>query len=208
MVHRREIDGEAVVFGNQGALWGNAMTWFDHATGSVWSQPLGEAIAGPLKGTRLETLPVTLTEWASWRESHPDTLALDVAARRPSGFQLADMSIVVELVDDVAAFPVEDLWRVGVANEEVGGVPLAVAVDPADDQRWAVYSRTLDDVVVTLEVEGDSFVDVGTGSHFDPRVGRAIDGPLEGQILDVLPGFTSFLDDYFTFWPDGRVWQP
>ena len=43
MVHRRDLNGEVLVFGNQGALWGNAMTWWDHETGTVWSQPLGEA---------------------------------------------------------------------------------------------------------------------------------------------------------------------
>jgi hypothetical protein len=30
MVHRREVEGETLNFGIQGALWGNAMTWWDH----------------------------------------------------------------------------------------------------------------------------------------------------------------------------------
>ena len=77
MVHRREIDGEELVFGNQGALWGNAMTWWDHGTGSIWSQPIAEAILGPRKGDRLELFPSTLTRWGPWREAHPETLALD-----------------------------------------------------------------------------------------------------------------------------------
>lgn len=64
-VHRRELDGEPVLFGNQGALWSNAMTWWDHQTGSIWSQPLGEAIAGPYKGRRLDLLPSTLTTWSA-----------------------------------------------------------------------------------------------------------------------------------------------
>ena len=77
MVHRREIDGKEIVFGNQGALWGNAMTWWDHETGTVWSQPIGEAIVGPRKGDQVELLPSELTVWSSWREAHPGTLALD-----------------------------------------------------------------------------------------------------------------------------------
>ena len=75
MVHRRELDGEEVIFGNQGALWGNAMTWWDHDTGSIWSQPLGEAILGPRKGERFELLPSTLTTWEAWQSAHPETLA-------------------------------------------------------------------------------------------------------------------------------------
>ena len=70
MVHRRELDGKLLVMGNQGALWGNAMTWWDHDTGSIWSQPLGEAIAGPRRGQRLEPYPVTLTKWDAWLERH------------------------------------------------------------------------------------------------------------------------------------------
>jgi hypothetical protein len=96
MVHRREIDGKAVVFGNQGALWGRAMTWWDHDTGSIWSQVLREAIAGALKGERLEPIPSTLTEWRTWVGEHPGTLALDAPGGR-SGFALGDMVIAVDL---------------------------------------------------------------------------------------------------------------
>jgi hypothetical protein len=208
MVHRREIDGAEIVLGNQGALWGNAMTWFDHDTGSVWSQPLGEAVAGPRKGERLEILPVSLTDWASWLDRHPDTLALDAPGVSSGGFRLEDMTIVLELSDDAAAYRVRDVREVGVVNDEVDGVPIAVTFDPTDDQRWAVYSRVLDDVVVDLAVDEDLFVDVVSGSRFDPAIGRAVDGPLEGQILDLLPGFTAFPRDFSTFWPDGRLWEP
>ena len=78
MVHRRELDGAAVVLGNQGHLFGNAMTWWDHETGSIWSQPRGEAILGPLTGARLELWPSTLTTWDAWRTAYPETRALDV----------------------------------------------------------------------------------------------------------------------------------
>jgi hypothetical protein len=207
MVHRRQIEGNDVVFGNQGALWGNAMTWFDYDTGSIWSQPIGEAIAGPHKGKTLELLPTNLTHWATWQTTHPGTLALDA----PGGnarFDLEDMAIVVELGDDVAAFLVTDLRATGPANDVVAGAAIAVVVDPTDEQRWEVYSRVLDDVVVELAVDGNLFVDTITGSHFDPIVGRAVDGPLAGQVLDRLPGFTSFPRDYRTFWPDGRFYDP
>ena len=57
MVHDRRIDGEAQIFGNQGALFMRAMTWWDHKTESIWSQPWGMAIDGPLEGTRLKLIP-------------------------------------------------------------------------------------------------------------------------------------------------------
>jgi hypothetical protein len=91
--------------GNQGALFGNAMTWWDHDTGSVWMQPTGKAILGPLRGARLELLASTLTDWGSWRRSHPETLALD-ADGGPTGFDVDRMQIALELGGDSLAVPV------------------------------------------------------------------------------------------------------
>ena len=80
LVHQRPIDetGNALVFGNQGALYQGAMTWYDHQSGSVWSQPLGMAIAGPSAGGALSLLPSQLTTWREWRKAHPATQALVV----------------------------------------------------------------------------------------------------------------------------------
>lgn len=205
MVHRRQIDGEPVVFGNQGALWGNAMTWWDHDTGSVWSQPLGEAIAGPLKGRTLELLPSTLTTFASWSAEHPDGLALNAPGGR-SGFDLSRMAVVVDFSDEAAAYFIPDVRADGPVNDMVAGVPIAVLTAPDDPEQWSVFSRRLDDRTVTLAFENGALVDVGTGTTWDPVRGIARDGPLEGEVLDQLPGFTAFPSDFFTFWPQGRLW--
>ena len=205
MVHRRQIGGEEIIFGNQGALWGNAMTWWDHDTGSVWSQPIGEAILGPRTGERLELLPSTLTQWGPWLEAHPETLALDA----PGGFDrfsLDQMALVVDFGTEVAAYPVVRLREVGVVNDVVAGVEVAVLIDPTDDQRWTVFSRRLDDTVVELTVVAGELVDLASGTTFDPVRGIGSGGDLDGQILDLLPAFTSFPDDVVTFWPDARFW--
>ena len=207
MVHRRQIDGNAVLFGNQGALWGNALTWWDHETGSVWSQPMGEALAGPNKGKTLDLIPSTLTTWDAWRTAHPDTLALD-AATNQSRFKLDDMAIVLEIGNDPTAFPVPAIREFGVVNEIVDGAPVAVLFDPADDDRWVVFSRLLDDQIVTLAIRNESLLDVESGSTWDPVTGRALAGPLKGLIMDLLPGFTSFPQDFLSFWPEGRIWEP
>jgi hypothetical protein len=130
MVHRRDVDGEVLVLGNQGALWQRAMTWWDHETGSVWSQPLGEAVAGPLRGTRLELLPSTLTEWGTWQRMHPDTLALNAPGGR-SSFRLEDTLIVVEIGNEVVGYAPGSVAERGIVGDVEGGVPLAVLVKPA-----------------------------------------------------------------------------
>lgn len=206
MVHRRSVDGDTLIFGVHGALLGNAMTWWDHDTGSIWSQPTGEAVAGPRKGQTLELLPVSFTTWDAWLEANPETLALSVPADT-TGFNLDEFYIVVDFTEDVAAYPVPDLQRAGVVNDVVADLEIAVVSDPEDDQRWNVFSRRLDDQVLELAIDQGQLVDVETGTTFDPVNGFAIEGELSGEILDKLPALTSFPDDYDTFWPDGRIWQ-
>jgi hypothetical protein len=205
MVHRRELGGKSIVFGNQGALWGNAMTWFDHTTGSIWSQPLGEAIVGPLKGVTLGLVPSTLTTWDTWSTAHPDTLALDVHAWR-TAFHLEDMAVVVDFDTEVAAYSIPSLREVGVVNDVVAGIEIAVVIDAEDPQRWAVLSRRLGDDVLEFELTSEGLLDPVSGTVFDPFVGIGRSGPLADETLNRLPAFTSFRKDFATFFPDGRTW--
>ena len=205
MVHRRELNGDEIVLGNQGALWGSAMTWWDHETGSIWSQPIGEAIAGPLKGQSLELLPSTLTSWDAWRTAHPETQALNVNGWQ-TAFKLSDMAIVVDLGTDSAAYEVNALRNQGVVNDVVAGVEVAIVIDPDDDQRWAVFGRRLNDTVVDLTRSEAGLIDSESGTVFDPFTGVGREGPLSNQSLDRLAAFTSFPEDYFTFFPEGRLW--
>ena len=75
-MHDRRIDGRTHTFGNQGALFMRAMTWWDHETQSIWSQPWGAALAGPLEGARLDMIPANIVPWSAWLKEHPDTQLL------------------------------------------------------------------------------------------------------------------------------------
>lgn len=210
MVHRREIDGVEVILGNQGDLYQNAMTWFDHDTGSVWSQIEGAAILGPLAGEELDLLPSQLTTWGAWLDAHADTLALEADTPR-SGFDLEQMSIAVELDSNGVEFPIPRVRAEGVVNEVVGTVPVAVVIDPRQPTRWNVWSRQLREqsgtiVDAQLEIDGDTLLDAASGTRFDITTGRGISGPLSDQDLAPLSGFTIFPDDFKVFFPDGRTW--
>lgn len=204
MVHRREVRGDEGLFGNQGALYGNALTMFDHATGTIWSQISGEALAGPLVGERLELVPSTLTDWATWRREHPGTLALD-AAGGPSGFDVDDTFVVVEVGQESLAVPVEHLRSHGVANVEVAGLPLAVVAEPVPGGWWAVYSRRLDERTVRLELDGDELIEVAGPGRWNAVRGLSIDGE---QRLDPWGALTIFPDDFEVHFSGGRVWSP
>jgi len=208
MVHRREVGDQEIILGNQGALYGNAMTWWDHDTGSVWTQPRGEAILGPRKGERLELLPSTLTEWGSWTEAHPDTLALKAKSGIfRGGLSLDSTVIVVEIGETAIAYPYPDIIESGVINDVIEGLEIAVVVDPSDSGRWMVFSRRLSDRIVLLEIDGPLLVDSLTGEEIDPVRGLILTGPDAGEALGTVPAFTSFPRDFSTFFPQGQIWQ-
>jgi hypothetical protein len=76
-VYAREINGQVYSFGVSGKLWANGLIMYDHQTDSLWSHVAGQAITGPLQGTKLRMLPATRTDWDTWKRLHPQTLVLD-----------------------------------------------------------------------------------------------------------------------------------
>lgn len=200
MVHRREIDGNPVVFGNQGDLWMNAMTWFDHETGSIWSQPTGEAILGPLRGTSLELLPSTLSSWSDWKERFPETVALDEDTRK-TGFSIEMMAVVVVVGDDSVAIPFLDLRDRESLSVELSGEPILVVADPKLD-RWAAYSRLVEGVELDLQMVGAEIIHTASGLRWSAALGAPLTGQ---QPLDRVSSFSSFGSDYRNFFPDGEL---
>jgi hypothetical protein len=76
VVYSREIDERPHTFGVSGRLYKSNVLLYDHQTESLWSQLMEKAIAGPLVGKRLKSLPSTRTSWKAWKKAHPNTLAL------------------------------------------------------------------------------------------------------------------------------------
>ena len=129
-MHDRHLEGETFVFGNQGALYKTAMTWFDHSTGSIWSQPIGAALAGELEGSVLIQIPSTWDTWTSFRARHPDAQVL--------ANDLGGLRLFVETP--------RDNWVVGIT---VGGEPVVLWVDETD-QTVRTYLRHVGDRVLSL----------------------------------------------------------
>ena len=72
---RDNVDGQVLHFDLFG-LNGSNFVMRDRQTHSEWQQATGEAIAGPLKGKRLEVVPFVITTWDEWRAKYPKTLAM------------------------------------------------------------------------------------------------------------------------------------
>lgn len=136
LVHQRPVDetGTTLVFGNQGALYKGALTWYDHHSGSVWSQPLGMAIAGPAAGRTLPLLPSQLTTWREWRDAHPHTLALVVTAPAPPfrGRRPGPQHVVgVVLGDIAAAWPYPRVASGEAIHVSIGATAVTLRLDGA-----------------------------------------------------------------------------
>lgn len=209
MVHVRKVNGETEVFGNQGALFMNAMTWFDHTTGSVWSQVWGRAIDGPLKGAALELLPSQTIPWGSWKAEHPDTLLMvnGLNGLRFTGERFFPGYVIgVTLDDDAKAYPYEAAAQARVINDSLGKVPLVVVVNP-ETQAVSVFVRNVDGRDLTLRWADGLLVDEGTGSQWDPTRGVAIRGSFQGESLRPIPYTPAFPDAWQDFYPQSEVFE-
>jgi hypothetical protein len=186
----------------------NAMTWWDHDTISIWSQPIGEALAGPLKGTKLELLSSQVTTWSNWKQAHPNTLAMinDVnrLSFRRQGFD-PDFVIGVDVADQTKAYYYDDVEAAGVINDMIGEFPILIWAAESD---FRVYLRQVNGDTLTFIWDGDNLVDEKSGTQWGAKSGLAIEGPLKGEALQPLPSLTSFDWAWEDFYPQGEIYRP
>ena len=153
-VHDRRIGGMTTVFGNQGALYKGAMTWFDHDTGTIWSQPLSKAIAGPRVGVSLDLIPAQLTTWRRWQRAFPHSRVLSV--NQPTlpfkGQRSSTKHVVGVVIGDVAvAWPHTRFSGGEIVTELAGDFAIAVFRDPLTGAMRAADLRFSDGTLVSRE---------------------------------------------------------
>ena len=78
------VADQTLVFGVSGLLFNSDVLLYDRQTESLWSQIKSVAVTGPMKGTRLDAIPISHTTWRDWQARHPDTkvLSKDTGFRR------------------------------------------------------------------------------------------------------------------------------
>jgi hypothetical protein len=147
--------GEVRRFGVSGLLYNSNLLLYDRQTESLWSQALGQAVTGPLRGTRLEPLPLTHTTWSAWLAEHPHTRVLsratghdrdydqdpylDYREKRGVFFPLSHQDeryppktwvLGVEVGEAVRAYPFPELAAVGgEVVDTLGGTTVRVVLD-------------------------------------------------------------------------------
>ena len=232
-VYDRVVAGRALTFGNTHALHQNDLVMFDRQTNSYWFQTAGEAVLGTLTGSRLQALPSQLAPWATWRQLHPDTLALSTdtgfgsdysgdesssyealvnAGRFPSPVDadvLADTRLeLAELVLGVQIGQTARAYpldRLGTAavNDDIDGRAVVV-FSSAHGPTGAAFDSVADGQRLTFDAEGDAYRDRETGSLWTLS-GQAVAGPLEGRRLAPLPTRTAYWFSYRSAFPHVTV---
>src|SRR4051812_5411167 len=130
----------------------------DRQTGTLWKQLTGTPVEGPLAGSgiELQPLPVVLTTWTRWFQSHLESRGLapeDGAQAGPKPeaqpeddpAPAADPWVYGVVLGGAAkAYPVEVVARLGVIDDELGGRSIAIVAEPGADPRdrtIRVYDR-------------------------------------------------------------------
>jgi len=150
VVYDPRVDGRRYTFGVSGLLYKQNLLLFDRDTESLWSQIRGRAIAGPLAGTYLRLLPVTMNTWRKWTADHPRTLVLSFQtgykrdySRDPYRDWPLDrrMALVISSNGQSKVYPYSELKKVGrPVEDELGGLRFTIFFDAK--QQSAVLSAS------------------------------------------------------------------
>jgi hypothetical protein len=225
------VEGRDLAFEVAGLARGN-MLMRDLQTGSIWQQATGEAVAGPLRGARLEPLLAEQTTWAGWRADYPATalavpppdadkglirfLPFDKMTAHFAGGEfilpgkagrderLPSRADVAGIVvgGEARAYPIAAFERETVINDRLGGCQIALVYDRRADRVRAFDRRQGDGGELAL-ADGH-LVDRAGGGRWTLR-GEPARG--EGERLRPLPVERQWWMSWREFHPGTTIYS-
>lgn len=152
VVFDTDRNGQVLRLGVSGLLRNSDLVMWDNLTESLWQQVTGEAIVGELAGERLDVIPAGIVSWDTFRQAHPDGLAMGSdqgfgpmygrnpyalysSRERPLGFfdgeiddRLPALERVVGVtIDDIEkAYPFPELEDLRAINDSIAGRSVVV----------------------------------------------------------------------------------
>jgi len=230
-VYRREVAGRTLTFGVSGMLLKNGLLMFDRETGTLWSHLRGDAVAGPLRGRRLEVLAgIPRVTWSALRRRAPGARVLSVGGREdvPDGYaayhadprrlgvrpparrdrRLPGKAIVlgVRVRGAAKAYPLDRLGEEGAVNDVLGGLPIVAAWSRSAGAS-AVYDRRAAGRMLRFHqrLVGGRLRDRATGTAWDLLRGTGLEGPLAEERLRPVPHVTAYWFAWVEHHPDTRL---
>ena len=155
-VHR-EVGGQVTEFGVSGLLYNSDLVFYDRATETLWDQIDAKGIVGPLTGTNLELIPVTMTRWSKWKTVHPDTLVLspdtgfekDYTQDHYAKYRRSDRIAFPIINSSSALQPKTVVYGFDINGQEIAFTEQMLAKNPEYDFEWRGRS-----VIVSMATDG------------------------------------------------------
>jgi len=216
------LDGKRYMFRVKGVYNGTHFI-ADDETGSCWTPFVGEAVLGPLKGSRLKRLPLYECTWAEWLALHPESLVADGANESRDGHaklftpgkdvhvkdfmktllrkrdrRLPENELVlgVEINGRFRAYPLATLDQIGlVVNDTLSSAEILI-MHKTSTLLTSVFSRRFGNEVLVFEnASNNQVVDRKYKSAWNYD-GEAYAGTLAGQKLSYV---SWTIEEWFTW---------
>ena len=190
MAFRPQARGRTLRFGVSGLLHNSDLLLYDRETESLWSQLIGTAITGTLRGERLPALAASHTTWREWRNRHPATLVLsqetghlrDYGRDPYAGYEKSEQLLFSVRNSSARYHPKEQVLGI-----ELGALRKAYPFAELQRARLPLRDR-IGDQDVTVEFDAEN------------RTGRVLDAA--GREL---PSVISFWFAWYAFHPQTQV---
>jgi hypothetical protein len=223
-VYSPVVEGKLETFRLVGMDHFNAM-FEDETTKSWWQQATGTAIAGPLKGSRLEEIPSHQATLASWMRLHPNSTILQPDSNYKEDYHdLADFdkgTIKGHLEKRDSASWKKKSWVVGVKTngyekvydwndllkndfieDTIGRQPVLLVLEN-DTSSFHAYSRLLQGQTLSFSLDKtlSQLTDTNTHSIWNLN-GYCISGPYKDSQLETLAAYQEFWHSWKQFHPN------
>jgi hypothetical protein len=231
----RTADGGRRTFGTSGLLYRSNKLMYDRQSYTLWSNLTGEPVVGRLAHSpvRLEMLPMSLTTWGEWRQTHPGTTVMKLdrrhgepwnfryvpgaADRARSGvsFPVWPKSSALEREAEVyairpggrpKAYPISLVLEKGVINDSVGDLQLVVVGHP-ESGTVRVYERR--GLTFRPGPSPDLLRDESDRTWRLTEAALVVDSSA-GDLMSLarVPGHVSFWFAWYGFFPHTELYPP
>jgi quercetin dioxygenase-like cupin family protein len=234
LVFRADVKGRTLHFQYDRMVAANEVQK-DLETGSSWQQATGEAIDGPLKGTRLTLYPSVRTTWGVWRRRYPRTLVLkplpgyaelmpsrasrvkDITRVAPDGAPKGALAVDarlppretvagLEVGGETVAYPFSALRVARVVNDRVGGLPVVIVHQPSSDTTTAFDARVNGAILTFQAANGEASSLTDRETHSRWNAyGLCLEGKLKGTQLKQVLLVPQFWFAWSQFRPGTKV---
>ncbi len=190
IVFEREINGKILDFGTSGKLYQSNLVMYDRQTDSLWSQVLGGAIKGELKGTYLKIYPSSILEFGEAKKLYQEMKVLSTETGHKRSYTLNPYGNYEN--EEEIYFPVKNTDKRLSAKELIYGISIDGTFKAYHYNNLIEKGKLNDNVAgheLEIKINEDKEIII-----FDKTTGKRAHG------------FVSFWFAWITHHPDANVW--